>query len=222
MTKDVKNFAHSCIYCLYTATGEVIPWPFDEMLNGSRLNELIHVDYCYIMHGEDELCYVLILKDDLSGYVWLISTEITNAATTADALKRWFSLFGFVPNWVSNKASHFKNELMKTLRKASRGNHHFKPAYSPWANGTVERVSSELLRSLHALLFDFQLPLRCWPSVLPIAQSILNKPSLSRMERRCTLIVFTGLPQDSPLLLIKQKFGNHGRYKVSRRCAPVR
>ena len=168
MENDVETFVRSCFHCLCTTTGDIVPRPLGEALHASKPNELIHFDYCYIMPGEDGFCYVLIIKDDFSGYLWLIAAETTDADTIASALMRWFASFGFVQNWVSDRASHFHNELMKALREASMGNHHFTAAYCPWSNGTVERLCRELIRCLRALLSEFQLPLRSWPSVLPI------------------------------------------------------
>ncbi len=39
-----------------------------------------------MMPGEGDSLYVLILKDDLSGYVWLVPAIEADASTVADAL----------------------------------------------------------------------------------------------------------------------------------------
>eukprot|EP00171_Calliarthron_tuberculosum_P014724 IDg14724t1 len=108
--------------------------------------------------GEDNMLYVLILKDDLSGYVRLIPTSEADAETVAKHLLEWFANFGVVSQWVSDRGSHFRNELIKALREATKSSHHFTLAYCPWSNGTVEVVCRELLRTSRALLSELQLP----------------------------------------------------------------
>ena len=88
---------------------------------------------------------------------------------------------------------------------------HFTLAYTPWTNGTVEVVCRELLRAVRSLNSEFQLPLRCWPSVLPVVQSALNNAPLKRLCDRCPLTALTGLPQETPLRTIKTSKYNHAR-----------
>jgi hypothetical protein len=104
---------------------------------------------------------------------------------------------------VSDRGSHFKNEVVRALREQTRGLHHFTLAYFPWSNGTVERVCRELLRETRALLSEFKLPDEAWPSVLPLVQAGLNNAASSRVGGKCPKEVFLGLPPDSPLLSIK-------------------
>lgn len=205
MGEDVKSFVKSCLHCLSTEPGNVIARPLGHALHASKPNELLHFDFCYMCPGIDELNYVLILKDDLSGYTWLIATSDTTAATVADALLKWFSSFGIVRTWVSDRGSHFKNQLIQLIKESIRGSHHFTLAYCPWSNGTVEVVCRELLRSTRAILSEFQIPSHNWPSVLPLVQSALNNTILHRLGNRCPLTVFTGLPQDTPLRSIIYK-----------------
>jgi hypothetical protein len=150
-----------------------------------------------------DMKYVLILKDDLSSFVRLVPTSTADAETTADALISWFSDFGVVKTWVSDRGSHLKNEVVRSLREKTRGLHHFTLAYCPWSNGTVERVCRELLRATRALLSEFKLPPEAWPSVLPMVQAGLNNAASVRMQGKCPKEVFLGLPPDSPLVSIK-------------------
>ena len=202
---EIKAFCLSCIHCLITHTGQLIPRPLGHTLHAEKPNEIIHFDFCYITPGENGFDYVLILKDDLSGFVRLVPATNANAETTADALIDWFSCFGTVKQWVSDRGSHFKNEVVRSLREKSNSSHHFTLAYTPWTNGTIEVVCRELLRTLRVLTSEFQLSLRSWRSVLPVVQSVLNNTPLTRLANRCPLTAFTGLPQDTPLTTISSK-----------------
>lgn len=68
------------------------------------------------------------------------------------------SVFGIVNDWMSDRGSHFKNELIQSISESLKSSHHFTLAYCPRSNGTVEVVMRELLRASRALLSEFQLP----------------------------------------------------------------
>jgi len=205
--KDVESFVKSCLHCLATEPGTVVPRPLGHALHADKPNKLLHFDFCYMGNGEKGNRYVLILKDDFSGYIRLIPSKEATAEVTADSLIQWFSLFGVVTEWVSDRGTHFKNELVKLLRDQVKANHHFTLAYCPWSNGTVEVVCRELLRASRAILSEYQLPHSAWPQVIPLVQSALNNTILARLGNRCPLTAFTGLPQDNPLSTIKTRVG---------------
>ena len=170
MDTDIDSFVRSCLHCLLTRSGELVTRPLGHALHAAKPNEIIHFDYCYIMSGENNFTYVLIIMDDLSSYVWLLPTTAAYAVCTANSLLSWFSSFTVVEQWVSDQGSHSKNEVVKQLRDRLSTAHHFTLAYSPWSNGTVERICRELRRSLKAILFEFQMPLKAWLSAIPLVQ----------------------------------------------------
>ena len=202
---DVETFGKSCVHCLATATGETVLRPLGHALHTDRPNVMLHFDCCFMMEGVGGIKYVLVLKDDSSGYVWLVPETEAIGETTSKALVSWFDLFGVVRTWVSDRGSHFKNEVVSSLREQTGGSHHFTLAYFPWSNGTVEVVCRELLRATRALISEFQLPHKCWPDVIPVVHSELNFTPLERLDKRCGLTVFTGLPQDITLQSLKAK-----------------
>lgn len=205
MNSDVKVFVNSCIHCLSTSPAKLVPRPLGHALHAVKPNMLLHFDYCYMSKGENGFEYVLIMKDDHSSYVWLTPTKETTAEVTAEVLIKWFASFGVVNHWVSDRGTHFKNELVRIIREETNSSHHFTLAYCPWSNGTVEVVCREMLRATRALLSEFQLPHNAWPSILPVVQSALNNTILKRLANRCPLTAFTGLPQDTPLSSIIRK-----------------
>ena len=42
--------------------------------------------------------------------------------------------------WVSDTATHFKNRVIAQLSDALKVDHRFAVAYTPWSNGTCERM----------------------------------------------------------------------------------
>ena len=207
MSDDVEFFVRSCLHCFCTETGKIIPRPLGHALHAVEPNKLLHFDFCYISTGEKGKTYVLVLKDDHSSYVWLVPTTEVTAEAAATALIDWFATFGIVQQWVSDRGSHFKNEVVRSLKEKNNSGHHFTLAYCLWSNETVEVVCRELLRACRAMLSEYQLPFTSWPSIIPVVQSALNISILERLGNRCPLTVFTGLPQDNPLFSNTRKVG---------------
>ena len=145
MAKDVESFTKSCLHCLSTNSDEVIPRPLGLTGHATKPNKLIHFDFRYINKGIDNYEYVLIIKDDFSGYTSFVPAQFADAETTARALMSWFSTYGTVHSWVFDRGTHFKNELVKQLKNTTHSLHHFTLAYTPCTNGSVEVVFRELL-----------------------------------------------------------------------------
>ena len=154
--------------------------------------------------------YVLILKDDFSGYVWLFSFEAEDGDSAVEAIIEWIASFGLMDWMVTDQGSHFKNNSVEALRKWFKYAHHFTTTYPPWANVTVERVCRELNRACLALLSEWKLSPRDWPSVVSSVQAILNQAPLKRLGARrkeesqifrTSLEVFCGMKPARPLAL---------------------
>jgi len=85
---------------------------------------------------------------------------------------------------VSDQRSHFKNRLIASVTTGLHIGHHFTTAYSPWPNGSVERVRREVLRATKSLLSEWTLPSQDWPAVTECVQSVLNRAPLKRLGLR--------------------------------------
>ena len=125
--------------------------------------------------------------------------------------------------WVSDRGSHFRNQLVREIRERMHCAHHFTLASCPWTNGSVEVVRRELLRAMKALLSEFKMPFKMWPTVVPIVQSISNNTPLARINGLFPRTAYTQLPADSPLLTIEAKInGSLQRRLISRSCVQDR
>lgn len=209
MDKDVTRLVKGCLHCLITRTGETVPRPLVHALHGERPNEVLHLDFLYMGPSSDNKLYIFIVRDDHSSYVWLFATEAANAEEVANYLTTWVSSFGGMEWIVTDQGSHIKNQLIAELSSQFHVQHHFTTAYSPWANGTVERVCREVLRACKALCSEWKLAPRDWPAVVESVQSVLNQSPLRRLGLRdknkkdvyrTPLEVFTGQLPGRPLL----------------------
>jgi transposase InsO family protein len=140
MAKDVYVFVQNCLHCVATIPGDKVPRPLGTQLHATKPNEILPFDFLYIGLSRDgKYQYLLLLlKDDLSGHLWLVPCRTADAATTVDALLRWFAVFGVVLLWISDRGSHFKNEVVQRVQKELKAKHHFTAANCPWSIGPIE------------------------------------------------------------------------------------
>lgn len=209
MSDDVAAFVRSCLHCIVTQTGEVVPRPLGHGLHGESPNEVIHVDFLFMGASNSSVKYLLVIRDDLSSYVWLWPAAAAPSDAAAEALATWIAVFGSMEWLVSDQGPHFKCRLMRDLTEELKVGHHFTTAYSPWANGSIEHVCREVLRACKAVLHEFRFAQKDWPAVTECVQSVLNQSPLKRLGLRdpskagvyCTpLEVFTSHLPTRPLL----------------------
>jgi hypothetical protein len=126
MAKDVKVFVQNCLHCVANIPGDKVPRPLGTQLHAAKPNEILQIDFLYIGLSRDgKYLYILLLKNDLSGYLWLVPCRIANAAATVDALTRWFAVFVVVLLWISDRGSHIKSEVVRRVQKELKAKHHF-------------------------------------------------------------------------------------------------
>jgi transposase InsO family protein len=98
-------------------------------LLASKPDEVLHMDYLFMGPSQLGYKYLLLMKDDLSGYLWLVPARQATASQRTDALLSWFAAFGVVYTWVTDRGSHFANQVIQGVCKALRARHHFTTAY---------------------------------------------------------------------------------------------
>lgn len=201
MADDVAKFIKACIHCLMVK-GQIIPRPFGQALHATKPNDLLHFDFLSMPLGNDVSQYVLVLKDDMSGFVELVECLTADSEEVTTALLHWFSRFGVVLQWVSDQGSHFKNKVMEDLHRVLGGHHHFVAAYNPWVNGTVEVVNRMVLRVIKALLSELKLRPSQWPELLPVVQAALNMRPADRLGGVVPVTAFTQLPATTALTVL--------------------
>lgn len=195
---DVQAFLDNCLLCIVSCSHKV-PVPFSQTLHSTIPGELIHFDFLFLGTSREGYKYALLIKDDASAYCWLVPTKRADADSTARALMNWFAAFGTATLWVTDQGPHFRNEVMRVLADVLHVQHNFTPAYTPHTNGTIEVVCKQTLRALRALCTDFGLQPDQWPTMLPLAQAVLNNSPSARNGNRTPMLAFTGREATSPL-----------------------
>lgn len=209
MDTFVDRLIAGCLYCPVTRSGERILRPLGTAMHGEKPNEVIRMDYLFMGTSSGPEKYILVIRDKLSGYVWLWPTSAATSEEAAHALATWTAAFGPMEWMVTDQGSHFHNTLITDLSLEQKVKHNFTVAYSPWANRTIERVCREALRSCKAILHEFLLAQRDLPAVVECIASFLNQSPLERLGLhesgnpgvyRTSLEVFTSHKPSRPLL----------------------
>ena len=125
MNSDIATFCNTCLYCRSTIGGKRSPQPIGCALHADMPNEFLHFDLLFMGKSDTAEIYVRILKDDAPEFVMLEAcvTEDAEAAVTIQI--KWFSLFGVVLMWNSDRVSHFEEKVMTKINPHLHSHHHF-------------------------------------------------------------------------------------------------
>jgi hypothetical protein len=203
---DVQLLVKSCLHCLPTHGGMHIPRPLGSALHGTKPNEVLHFDYLYIRAAKGDGVqghqWVLIIRDDFTGLVQLTSTVTPDSHVTSEALLRWRSVFGSSKIYVSDQASYFVGEVLKSLTRRLGVDQHLCSAYIHYPNGTIEVICKLVLQAFRTLISELRWRKEDWVFLLPTVEYYLNHKPQTRLGNRAPITAMSGLPRDDPLELI--------------------
>jgi hypothetical protein len=192
-----------CLHYVATIPEDKVLRPLGTQLHAIKPNKILHFDLlCIGLSRDGKYQNLILLKDVLSGYLWLVPCRTADAADTVDALTRWFAVFGVVLLWISDRGSHFKNEVVRRVQKELKAKHHFTTANCPWSNSTIESACKQVIRAFCAVLSELKMYAEEWPEVVNLVQSALNNSPSTRLNKRTPMQVFTGLAETTPLALM--------------------
>ena len=107
--RDMLQLCNKCLHCLPTRGGVRIPRPLGEAVHGTQRNEVLHMDWIYVMpapqKGFHDFQWNLILRD-LTGMIKITPAHMPNTAITVDALMEWRALFGSPQTLVTDMGSY--------------------------------------------------------------------------------------------------------------------
>lgn len=112
MPFDICAFVRACIHCLSTFEGAMVPGPYDPPVHGTKLNDLLQLDYIDLGNSRTGERYVLLLKDDHLDYKWLSAFANQWAENAIQAIIDWCAAFGVPNGLMSDDPNHFKNETV--------------------------------------------------------------------------------------------------------------
>jgi hypothetical protein len=104
--------------------------------------------------------------------------------------------------WISDRGSHFKNEVVQRVQKELKAKHHFTTANCPRSNGTIESACKQVIRAFRAVLSELKMCADEWPEVVNMAQSVLTNSLSTTLNKRTSMQVFTEHKEIKPLALM--------------------
>jgi hypothetical protein len=134
--------------------------------------------------------------------VELIPSKSADHVVVAQSILSWMSRYGMPRIHISDQGSHFKNLVIAELSRLTGFKQRFTIPYTPYSNGTVERVNREILRAFRSLLSEFKMQLKDWPDLIPLIQMLLNHSPLKSLGGLAPVKVFCGLNPENPVKLI--------------------
>ena len=182
--------------------GRIIQRPHSQLWHARQPNEGLHFDYLYLGKALAGPKYVLVLKDDLSHFCELVASDEASADVVVEATLRWASRFSMPMVWISDQGTHFKNYVMEAVARHLKVHHQFVVTYTPWRNGTVERLNRDLLQVMRVMLREYGLALDQWEYLLPVVQANLNQTPVASLEGKTPMDVFTGYVPVTALITV--------------------
>jgi transposase InsO family protein len=198
MKKEIQDFCKSCHHCQLFNKNRFIYRPFGQTLLASKPNEILQFDFLFIHSGR----YILLLMDKFSSFCLLRYCENADAPAVLDALLHWQAMFGIPQLWLTDQGSHFVNELLNSAKIFLGIDHYFTEVYTPWSNGSIERLNRTLLLILRKLCSENLLAYYDWPALLPIVNKVINESPNRTRANFSPRTLFTGLPVSSTIELM--------------------
>ncbi|KAK1930096.1 Transposon Tf2-9 polyprotein [Phytophthora citrophthora] len=185
LSRMVCDFCEKCLLCLHVKGGVVIPRPFSETHHTYERNHTLHWDFLTLGESFGTSRYVLVLKDEATHFAELVECDGPTSEVAATSILDWYSRFGPPSVWVSDSGSHFKSKVISELGRRLKSRLEFILAYTPWKNGSVERVNRDITQVLKALALEFKVSMHDWPYLLPLVQSSINHSPVASLATTC-------------------------------------
>lgn len=195
----VDKFLAACLLCHHVKGGKVVQRPWSETFRCYERNGALHWDFLTVGESFGDDKYLLILKDEATHYCDLIPCATPTSAVAVEAILDWHSRFGIPPIWISDRGSHFKNEVAAKVCKRLKSEQHFTVAYSPWINGSIERLNRDVIQVLRAMCLEYKKDIREWTIFVPLLRASINHTPLPSLANKAPVELFCALPLPSPL-----------------------
>ena len=209
MSKDVREFCSECLNCIKVKSGDTVPRPWGCRAFPAKRNQVISLDYMFVQKVKKGChhCfkYVLVIRDEYSGFCELIPFEAANSENAIDALCKWFARYGIPEVVRSDGGSHFVATVVSEVCRRLGIRREVTAAYCSFSMGSVERINRDILMLVNLLLREHKLGNEYWPQALPAVMSIINSTPTVRLGGNCARTVFLGLPKTDPLDVLYEK-----------------
>jgi transposase InsO family protein len=191
MTTDVQRFVAACPVCQKLRGKPRRGAAANLRVTGGVFRHLM-VDF---MGPFTETCggheYIFVMQCRFSRFIEAYATQDQSSRAAAICCVDFFGRYGIPDTMQSDNASQLKSTFVGELCTMVGVTQQFGPPYHSQSQGTVERVNSEVMRHLRALVWNAAAYTR-WNELLPFAQRIINATVHSATGVAPAALVFGG------------------------------
>ena len=200
MAEDIVDHAAKCINCKLRKSYQRRPKvPIMKYDDTSKPLDRVHVDLTGPLPlSKMKNRYIMVVKDYLTKYVWLIPLKTKTAVEVAEAFVGEFICQAGIPGrLVSDRGNEFVNQLLVNISRVMGINRVSTTPYNPRADGFVENHN----KTLKDQLFHFvdNLKQDDWDVYLPTVQLMYNT-TVSLATGYTPMLLLTGREARMPSL----------------------
>jgi len=200
MDNDVKDHTNGCISCKLRKTYQRRPQiPIMKYNAVSYPLDRVHIDLTGPLPAtQNGNRYIMVIKDYLTKYVWLIPLQSKTAVEVAENFVTRFVCQAGIPDMVvSDRGNEFVNSLLKNVSSILGINRISTTPYNPRSDGFVENHN----KTLKDQLFNYIDTLRQndWDLFLPTVQLMYNT-TVSLSTGYTPMLLMTGREGRMPSL----------------------
>ena len=198
MDEDIREHVNRCINCKLRKSYQRRPRvPIMKYSKSKRVMDRTHIDLTGPLPvTANGMKYIMVIKDFLSKYVWLIPLKTKTAIEVAESFVSRFICQAGVPDMlVSDRGNEFVNSILKNVSKIMGINRVSTTPYMPRSDGFVENHNKTLKDQLYH--FVDTLKQDDWDIYLPTVQLMYNS-TVSMATGYTPMLLMTGRETQMP------------------------
>ena len=166
----VKEYVRKCLPCIKRKTKTPERAPLVPIVSSQPM-ELLCIDYLTLEPCKGGIENLLVVTDHFTRFAYAAPTKNQTAKSTADALQKFFLMFGYPQKLHSDQGRNFESNVIKELCKMTGVTKTRTSPYHPAGNGQCERLNQTLLNMLGTLGDEQK---KDWKSFVPIITHAYN------------------------------------------------
>jgi hypothetical protein len=198
MRKALETFCRTCIACL--ANLDRLPRrPWGRQIVAKSRNEVIMLDYLHMGKSVQGNEKILCCADRLTNYMTLTATTSENVQQAAGVLMRWIAAYGIPRVILVDRSPAFLNNVLANITERLGVDYRLTTARSHTGHAKQERIIKEVGRIVRRLMFESQMAIEQWESLVDTIQSVFNFSPTQANVNLSPIYCFTGLDAPNPI-----------------------
>jgi hypothetical protein len=201
MDQDIIDHCGKCLNCKLRKSYQRRPKvPIMKYSDTAKVLDRVHVDLTgpLPLTSVNKNRYIMVIKDYLTKYVWLIPLKTKTAQEVAEAFVGQFVCAAGVPGrLLSDRGNEFVNQLLKNISKVMGINRISTTPYNPRSDGFVENHNKTLKDQLYHYVDNLKQD--DWDIYLPTVQLMYNT-TVSLATGYTPMLLMTGREARMPSL----------------------